>query len=191
MPNYPKYRITNYQALDPEQKTEVVRILSAEHVYPDEDKSLDPGYLVSAGEKLTVLLKEKNGKTQPIAAISTEGKHVFNWAGKLDKDFVERHGHTPAEELIRKHVARQNGKFTFAFAIDGYPANSLRKRLLEPGGGTINRDGDIRTVTINKAFLKKMKPALTSERKAWETPVGQKSDGFFKRFFDKLKSWKR
>ena len=190
MPNYPNYRITKYQTLNHRQKKEVVRILSAQHVYPDEDKTNEPLYGVSAGEKLTVLLKKKNGKTQPVAAISTEGKHVFNWAGKLDKDFVRQHGHTPAEELILQHAARQNGGFTFAFAIDGYPANSLRKRLLEPGGGTINREGEVRTVTINKAFLEKMKPALISEREAWETPIVQKPDGF-KQFLNRLKRWKQ
>jgi hypothetical protein len=167
----PNYRITNYQSLDRAQKKEVVDLLSGEHVHKDEGPA-DQHYAVCPGDRLTVLLKEKNGKTQPLAAISTEDKHVFHWAGKPDLDFVKEHGHTPAEELMRQHIARQpDGRITFAYAIGGYPANALGKRLLEVGGGSIKREGDTRTITIAKEFLKKMKPALASERAVWETPV--------------------
>ena len=43
------------------------------------------------------------------------------------------------------------------------PLNSLRNELLEIGGGSIERTNDTHTIIIAKGFLKKIKPALSSD----------------------------
>lgn len=156
-----EYRVAHYADLPRAQREQAVRLLSYEHMH----KVLPAGhpvYAISPGTAPVALLRGE----KVLAALVTDGQmHVSNWAGHMDRQFKKEYGHTPAEELMRHHLALTRGKLTYYGKMTDEAATAFERRILDNGGSKPVASGDIRMLTVPPELLAEMFPRVPINEK--------------------------
>ncbi len=151
----------HFDDLMPHQQKEMLEVLNRTHGEPKES---EPAIAINGGRPVALL---KGGKV--IAALVTDEDHnVLHWAGVPNTRFTREFGHTPAEAILREHLARRgDGKIEFVGQASDAAIELFHRKYFDPKHTQTYRNGPNNGIQFSEQALKTLKPALRSQDHDW------------------------
>lgn len=147
--------------LAPHQQKQMFDVLNRTHGAPDEP---EPQIILTGGRPVALL---KDGKV--IAALVTDEHHnVLHWAGVLNTQFTREMGQTPAEAILREHLARRgDGKIEFVGQASDAAIDLFYRKYFDPKHTQTYRNGPNNGIHFSEQALKNLQPAVRSQDQVW------------------------
>lgn len=152
----------------------MVELLSGRHLLPHLQNKY-PGLTV---DELEIYPINPNINSHPvallddkkvIAAIDTDEKgQIWNLAGRTNLNFTNKFGHTPAMELLRHNLKRNETLEIQEGIIGRFAEHFLQKRVMKKGA-TAEVNEDVRTIKLPEKT--EMMPALKNRPTVWRPYV--------------------